>query len=119
MSDYDTAIRMIDHKVTTAMDILSDFHDSFLTHPAYSFEWSSREFMAAARVEVGAQVLHSLNEGYETEILAVLRKKVLSGALHITSKSTSPLTNVMNECRLTASAEFLEILEALAATRVP
>lgn len=80
----------------------------------HQFEWALAEVHAAAKLKATQEVLtafwSSENHGEPLPLATVkdyLRERVLSGARNPT-RSTSPMSNLLNQAKLEALAELLE-----------
>jgi hypothetical protein len=100
-------------------EALEKFTKSLSENPSgnnvfHQFEWASAEVNAAARLKVTQEVLtafwSSETRGEPLPLATVkdyLRERVLSGARNPT-RSTSPMSNLLNQAKLEALAELLE-----------
>lgn len=100
-------------------EALEKFTKSLSENPSgnnvfHQFEWASAEVHAAARLKVTQEVLtafwSSETRGEPLPLATVkdyLRERVLSGARNPT-RSTSPMSNLLNQAKLEALAELLE-----------
>ncbi len=102
-----------------AQEFLEKFTKRLSENPSgnnffHQFEWALAEVHAAAKLKVTQEVLtafwSSETRGEPLPLSTVrdyLRERVLSGARNPT-RSTSPMSNLLNQAKLEALAELLE-----------
>jgi hypothetical protein len=109
-------IRSLARLKENASATIASFTESVAKNPAYAFEWSDGAFKAAAMLDVVARLEHGRDESNMSyaDLYAHFRKDVMRNARHA-SHSTSMPSNLMNEYKLAAQAEVVELLEGLMA----
>ncbi len=98
-------------RVNDAREMIADFAQKVLDTPAYALEWSNSAFTAAAQREVFGQVLAGLENEMPVEELRGIAQREINRRARNPSHSTSQPSNLLDEQRLQAWAEALELLE--------
>jgi hypothetical protein len=102
----------ITDKLERAQTTMASFNKNMGINPRYAMENSDSMFEAAAFMQVGFEALRYLEN--EPNVLGVEKlrdhalRTVMNAAHRATSKSTSPCTNLMNDCITMAWSEILE-----------
>ena len=104
----------LEMRIAEAQGTLDKFTANFATNPAQAFQWSDSAFNAAARLEITKRVLVWLQEGADlAQVIQELNRQVRFNSRN-PSHSTSTPHNLIEQCKLAATADLVELLEQLA-----
>jgi hypothetical protein len=88
---------------------LEKFTLELTSNPAYHARWADKMFMFAAKIEVAHQAVELLNHRRNAaDIREQLQENIVNAARYMYNKSTSPSSNYMSECSMSARCEALE-----------
>lgn len=109
------AIKALKNSISIIDERLEKFQQDFAKNPTYALEWSQQTFKDAAAQRVFNKVL-ALLENDEVDgvdgVVIELKSDIIFMASHITNKSTSATSNLLDEAKLEATVEALKILSA-------
>jgi hypothetical protein len=112
----------LNQRIKSDRERLARFKESLERDPAYAFEWSKDAFQAAANLKVTEQLMAWLTQTFEDEYTQPmparqltmaadhLRREVYRRARDV-EHSTSPTSNYMSLCMMSAKATQLELVE--------
>lgn len=103
----------LDFNVKSANDTLAKFQQKLADDPAYAFSWASDAMTAAAKLKVANVVLASIEKFPELTIEMVRKEAAtqMRRAARYPARSTSPVSNVMEQEIGAAWAELFDTLE--------
>lgn len=114
MADF---VQTVTWMQTYAQKSCDEWSKKFAENHSYALSWSSDVFASAAKVDVSKQVLLFLDENIDkslTEVVTTLRQHAHDKAWRAArypARSTSPTSNLMEQCEAAAWAEFHEELK--------
>jgi hypothetical protein len=105
---------ILNHKIESSRTIIASFAKDLADSsrlPLEVLSWSARAFEAAATLQVGLEISQRVDTGESiVDIHTNLMREALRGARSGASSSTSPASNYATACRISALAEFEELL---------
>ncbi len=110
--------RLLERDIVQLTATLNDWAAKFKLQPAYELSWATSAFERAAELEIDKQTLAFLvgeiSPDFEGDRVEVLVKEYTRDIFQMArniSRSTSPCSNLMDECRRVAKAKLLERLK--------
>jgi hypothetical protein len=104
-------LAVLNRGIDEAKAELARFSEKFAEDPAYAFEWATGSVEAAAKLRAWSRVREALTTADTTAtpetIQLYLTEEVLRGA-RSPKRSTSPMSNLVDESTLAAQAELLD-----------
>lgn len=109
--------RHIERELEGAKATCAQFADEFAKNPSYAFRWAERAMTAAATLDVYARIQYGLTHDGDNVVdvtaeaivtmHAECTREALRGARN-PSRSTSQVSNVMEDAKTSAMAEFVD-----------
>lgn len=106
-SEWRPMLRWAESAINSWQENLKKFTADLASDPCYAFSWSLSKFEAAAENEVAHTIRHAYKNGSTAEETQdELTKEALRLAAH-PARSTSPTSNLMEQCRAAALSQVL------------
>ncbi len=100
---------MVEANIASTQKTLDEWAAKFKADPVHALEWSAPVFAAAAHLRVWQEVEHYLTKITATEVVELLRERVLDRARYSES-SSSQAHNLMDRDMLAAQADAISAL---------
>lgn len=103
------------NEIAAARTTLGKFAEKLDAHPATAFEWGMSAVDAAARIEVFGQLKDVLDAPTVvlSKVVLAMQRDVVRRSRY-PSRSTSPLSNLMDDERMKVRAEFVDEMPMIA-----
>ena len=112
MKTREQIVRQLERMRDESRADLDEFADKLKgNEPAYALSWGANQFINAAEFEFAMGWLEFFNSEEPTStvevFLATLQREVLDKACYVSNKSSSVMSNYMDDCVLEVKARFL------------